>query len=73
MDVTIGNKYKLGRRIGEGSFGKVYIAKDSETNKEVAIKLEHITTKKKLYFEYKCLKILQSHRIPKVMHYGYEG
>ena len=73
MDITLGNKYKLGWRIGEGSFGKVYIAKDSETNKEVAIKLEHITTKKKLYFEYKCLKILQSHRIPKVMHYGYEG
>ena len=73
MDIILGNKYKLGWRISEGSFGKVYIAKDSETTKEVAIKLEHITTKKKLYFEYKCLKILQSHRIPKVMHYGYEG
>ena len=75
MDVTIGNKYKLGRRIGEGSFGKVYLAKDSETNQEVAIKLEHVSTKKKrtLYFEYKCLKILQSDRIPKVMYYGHEG
>ena len=33
MDIIIGNEYKLDRRIGEGSFGKVYsIAKDSETN-----------------------------------------
>ena len=46
MDIIIGNKYKLGRRIGEGSFGKVYIAKDSETNEEVAIKLEHISATK---------------------------
>ena len=42
MDIIIGNEYKLDRRIGEGSFGKVYIAKDSETNEELAIKLEHV-------------------------------
>ena len=75
MDITIANKYKLGRRIGEGSFGKVYIAKDSETNEEVAIKLEQVCKRKKkrLDFEYKCLKSLQNNRMPKVMYYGHEG
>ena len=76
MEITIGNKYKLGRRIGEGSFGQVYIATNSETNEEVAVKLEHIsqTKKKKLDFEYKCLKHLQNNSMmPKVMYYGQEG
>ena len=75
MEITIGNKYKLGRRIGEGSFGQVYIATDSETNEEFAVKLENISQrkKKKLDFEYKCLKHLQNNTMPKVMYYGQEG
>ena len=32
-------KYELGRTLGEGSFGKVKHAIDTETNEEVAIKV----------------------------------
>lgn len=37
---TIAGKYRLGRRIGQGSFGKCYIGTDLESGREVALKLE---------------------------------
>lgn len=43
LDLKVGGKYRLQRRIGGGSFGAVYIGTDIETDKEVAIKLEHVS------------------------------
>ena len=31
--------YKLKKKIGEGSFGKIYIASDTNTKEEYAVKL----------------------------------
>jgi len=38
--MIVGNKYKLGEIIGQGSFGLVYKGKNIRTNEEVAIKVE---------------------------------
>ncbi|KAG4305844.1 hypothetical protein PORY_000754 [Pneumocystis oryctolagi] len=45
MDLRVGNKYRIGRKIGSGSFGDIYLARfNSGTNiisgEEIAIKLE---------------------------------
>lgn len=40
----IANKYQIGSRIGTGSFGSVYRAKNVRTGDEVAIKMEPKTT-----------------------------
>ena len=45
MEVTICEKYKLGKKIGSGSFGDIYLGINKETGEEVAIKLESIKTK----------------------------
>lgn len=42
MEFRIGNKYNLGRRIGSGSFGEIYLAVNVVTNEEVAVKLESV-------------------------------
>ncbi|KAA3490371.1 casein kinase I-like [Gossypium australe] len=39
MEPRVGNKYKLGRKIGSGSFGEIYLGTNIQTNEEVAIKL----------------------------------
>ena len=41
MDIRIaGGRFRLGRKLGSGSFGEIYIATDLGTNEEVAVKLE---------------------------------
>lgn len=39
LNLLIAKQFMLIKRIGEGSFGEVYIARSIETNKEVAVKL----------------------------------
>ena len=41
MDIRIAGRFKLGRKLGSGSFGEIYIATDLSNNEEVAVKLEH--------------------------------
>ncbi|KAJ9493288.1 hypothetical protein H2202_011251 [Exophiala xenobiotica] len=41
QNITIGGRYHLQRKLGSGSFGKVYLGRDADSGNEVAIKLEH--------------------------------
>lgn len=60
FDRRVGKKYRLGRKIGSGSFGDVYLGNDVTTGEDVAIKLERIRTKHpQLLYESKLYRILQ--------------
>ncbi|GMN36939.1 hypothetical protein TIFTF001_006421 [Ficus carica] len=39
MEPRVGGKFRLGRKIGSGSFGEIYLGTNVQTNEEVAIKL----------------------------------
>ncbi|GAB4853770.1 Casein kinase 1-like protein 2 [Ancistrocladus abbreviatus] len=75
MEPRVGNKYRLGRRIGSGSFGEIYLGTNVQTNEEVAIKLESVKTKHpQLLYESKLYRILQGGTgIPNVRWFGVEG
>ena len=58
MDIRIAGRYRLGRKIGGGSFGDIYIATDISSGDEVAVKLEHTKTKHpQLHVECKFYKV----------------
>ncbi len=60
MELRVGNKYRLGRKIGSGSFGDIYLGTNISTLEEVAIKLECIKTKHpQLHIESKFYRIMQ--------------
>ncbi|XP_042403895.1 casein kinase 1-like protein 2 isoform X3 [Zingiber officinale] len=60
MEPRVGNKFRLGRKIGSGSFGEIYLGTNIQTNEEVAIKLENVKTKHpQLLYESKLYRILQ--------------
>lgn len=69
------NKFRLGHRIGSGSFGEIYLGTNVQTNEEVAIKLENVKTKHpQLLYESKLYRILQGGTgIPNVRWFGGEG
>lgn len=69
------NKYRLGRKIGSGSFGDIYLGTHISTGEEVAIKLESIKSKHpQLLYESKLYKILGGGvGIPTVRSFTVEG
>ena len=40
MSVIIEGKYKVIKKLGEGSFGKIFSCINNNTNEEVAVKIE---------------------------------
>ncbi|ORZ25127.1 kinase-like domain-containing protein [Absidia repens] len=74
MDLRVGNKYRIGRKIGSGSFGDIYLGTNIVTGEEVAIKLESIKAKHpQLEYEAKVYKSLSGGvGIPFVRWYGTE-
>lgn len=59
MELRVGKKYRLGKRIGSGSFGDIYLGTNMTTGEEVAIKLESVKTKHpQLLYESKIYRIL---------------
>ncbi len=59
----MGKKYRLGRKIGSGSFGDIYLGTNMTTGEEVAIKLESVKTKHpQLLYESKIYRILHGGR-----------
>ncbi|CAN1168661.1 Casein kinase 1-like protein 2 [Linum perenne] len=75
MEPRVGNKFRLGRKIGGGSFGEIYLGTNVQTNEEVGIKLENVKTKHpQLLYESKLYKLLQGGTgIPNVKWFGVEG
>jgi len=75
MELRVGNKYRLGRKIGSGSFGDIYLGTNISTLEEVAIKLECIKTKHpQLHIESKFYRIMQGGvGIPTIKWCGSEG
>lgn len=68
-------RYAVGRKIGSGSFGEIYLATHIPTNEEVAVKLEQCKSRHpQLMYESKLYKILAGGLgIPNVHWYGVEG
>ncbi|XVF21555.1 hypothetical protein REPUB_Repub12eG0099800 [Reevesia pubescens] len=74
MDHVIGGKFKLGRKIGSGSFGELYLGVNVQTGEEVAVKLESVKTKHpQLHYESKLYMLLQGGTgIPHLKWFGVE-
>ncbi|KAJ1997276.1 serine/threonine protein kinase, partial [Coemansia thaxteri] len=74
MDLRIGNKYRLGRKIGSGSFGDIFLAVNIVTNEEVAVKLESVKARHpQLEYETKIYKALAGGvGIPFIRYFGVE-
>ncbi|KHG25498.1 hypothetical protein F383_02331 [Gossypium arboreum] len=75
MEHIIGGKFKLGRKIGSGSFGELYLGVNVQSGEEVAVKLESAKTKHpQLHYESKLYMLLQGGTgIPHLKWFGVEG
>eukprot|EP01133_Synstelium_polycarpum_P015914 gene15914-18918_t len=75
MELKIAGKYRIGRKIGGGSFGEIYLGTNIVTNEEVAIKLEPAkAAHPQLLFESKLYKIFAGGiGIPSVKWFGFDG
>ena len=59
MELRVGNKYQLSRKLGSGAFGDIYHGINIETNQEVAIKLELVrSSHPQLLYETKIYRVL---------------
>ena len=77
MDIMVGKKYQLLKKLGEGSFGLLYKGLNIETNEPVAIKLELTegNHQPSLRFEYASYKRLQVDQVtvvgfPSLFYFG---
>uniref|UniRef100_A0A7S0AS04 Casein kinase I n=1 Tax=Pyrodinium bahamense TaxID=73915 RepID=A0A7S0AS04_9DINO len=75
MELRVGGRYRLGRKIGSGSFGHIHVGTDMWSGQEVAIKLELANTKHPmLLHEYRLYKGLADDLgVPSVHWAGIEG
>ncbi|KAL3318314.1 Casein kinase I isoform epsilon [Cichlidogyrus casuarinus] len=73
--IRIANKFLMGRKIGSGSFGEIYLGTNISTQEEVAIKIEDVNAKfPQLMIEAKVYKLLQDVcGIPSLKWAGKEG
>ena len=74
MDLRIGSKYRIGRKIGSGSFGDIYLGTNVISGEEIAIKLEDANARHpQLEYEARVYKTLAGGiGIPFVRYYGTE-
>lgn len=78
MELRVGRKYRLGRKIGSGSFGEIYQGTNIQTGEQVAIKLEPVKTRHpQLMYESRLYRLLNMNGdamgIPSVKWFGVEG
>ena len=65
VELRVGNKYRLGRKVGSGSFGDIYLGVNITNNEEVAIKLESVKSRHPQLFYEVCLfySTLRRHKV----------
>lgn len=75
MELRIARKYRVGKKIGFGSFGEIFSGTNVQTGEEIAIKLELLKTKHpQLLYESKIYRVLAGgYGIPNLKWYGSEG
>uniref|UniRef100_A0A0E0KST6 non-specific serine/threonine protein kinase n=1 Tax=Oryza punctata TaxID=4537 RepID=A0A0E0KST6_ORYPU len=75
MERVIGGKFKLGKKIGSGSFGELYLAENIQNSESVAVKLESVKSRHpQLHYESKLYMLLQGGTgIPHLKWFGVEG
>ncbi|XP_010556910.1 PREDICTED: casein kinase 1-like protein 8 [Tarenaya hassleriana] len=75
MDRVVGGKYKLGRKLGSGSFGELFLGLNVQTGEEVAVKMEPVSSRHpQLQYESKLYMLLQGGTgIPHLKWFGVEG
>lgn len=75
MELRIASKYRVGRKIGSGSFGDIYLAINIQTNEQVAVKLEKVhTAHPQLLYESRLYRLFQGEiGIPALYWYGVDG
>lgn len=63
MELRVGGKYKITKRLGAGAFGDIFAGVNIKTNEEVAIKLEPIAAlRPQLQYEAKIYQRMQGNR-----------
>eukprot|EP00930_Biecheleria_cincta_P101079 TRINITY_DN9270_c0_g1_i2.p1 TRINITY_DN9270_c0_g1~~TRINITY_DN9270_c0_g1_i2.p1 ORF type:complete len:336 (+),score=51.25 TRINITY_DN9270_c0_g1_i2:74-1081(+) len=75
MEQCVAGKFRVGAKIGSGSFGNVYMGTVVSTGEEVAIKVESIGSRHpRLFFESKIYKMMGGAvGVPKLHWYGVAG
>ena len=75
FEVRVANRFKMGKKIGSGSFGEIYLGLDLQTGREVAVKFEQLNVRRpQVIEEAKLLKeFMDEPGFPKFMWYGREG
>ncbi|XP_010522472.1 PREDICTED: casein kinase 1-like protein 8 [Tarenaya hassleriana] len=75
MDRVVAGKYKLGRKLGSGSFGELFLGVNVQTGEEVAVKMEPVRARHpQLQYESKLYMLLQGGTgIPHLKWFGVEG
>ncbi|XP_010542943.1 PREDICTED: casein kinase 1-like protein 8 [Tarenaya hassleriana] len=75
MDRVVGGKYKLGRKLGSGSFGELFLGANVQTGEEVAVKMEPVRARHpQLHYESKLYMLLQGGTgVPHIKWFGVEG
>jgi len=59
VEHRVGEKYVLGKKIGSGAFGEIFLATNIQTGEKLAVKLEHRKTKHpQLLYEARLIKLL---------------
>ncbi|ALC49737.1 CkIalpha [Drosophila busckii] len=73
-EIIVGDKYRIIRKIGNGSFGDIYLGVSIQCGEKVAIKMEATNARHpQLLYEYKLYRVLSGGvGIPRIRFYGNE-
>jgi serine/threonine protein kinase len=74
MELRVARKFRVGPKIGSGSFGEIYAGTNVHTGEEVAIKLEPLKSKHpQLLYESKIYRVLQGGCKLKLIEFGFQS